>query len=237
MTEAQRLTCSGIARAQTCPGSLCIPWVNEPAGKAAHRGTAMHEYLAAYAECRESEHDEEWTDFCESANLSYLADIVGTPQEVAYSYCTWSDSARQLGQHLERAYPKVDNISTVLGTADLADPDMHWLADYKTGKNEPPPSSNPQLLTLGLSMSRVYDLVEPIKLELIYIRPTGYIQRVAEMVTQWDLDDWADELGKIMTRAKECRSKTVDSEEFLGYFEESTRGCRYCPGKKNCPIK
>lgn len=116
----------------------------------------------------------------------------------------------------------------VPGTADLILIDEDgglavW--DYKTGKTIlPEPEKNYQLLHLATMASELYaPWPDGVKVGLQFIRPDG------DVISHWGVIDWFD-LEQHRDKLRAALAAPLDE------YNPGPIQCKYCPGKKHCPI-
>lgn len=232
----RRISASKLPIVMECPGSMALPWVTEPAGEPAERGSAIHAFLAAVGSVgREAALDQvpaEYLEACEEIDLDRLPTHLAA--EVAYALDLVTGKARELGRDLGRAYPETSE-TEIVGTADLVglDADCVHVYDYKTGWSEQAPAGQHwQLIGLAVMAARAIG-ADSARIGVIQLRDGRSWWDVAE------LDAIA--LDAAFLRLQQMREKALVAETQVadGRVPDLRTGphCRYCPAALSCPAQ
>lgn len=266
MIRLPQITGSKLHRAWKCPASRLLPQnVNQAREDATEpargRGKVVHRYLervrAAGMAQALAEVPPDLVLLCKALDIDKLPTHLAT--EVAYAY-NWRDrTARELGRNLDHrdyALLGVDFESEIPLTVDISGWAMLWVpgpvqpdgttsqvqvrraysGDYKTGHTHyPRPKSFAQTL-LGSLCAALTMGCDDAFAELIYIHDDGDSHAVRDLVDEWDLVAFQDELEAL----------GGSWEELEGVYAKLGGGglakaegpqCDYCPGFKDCSAK
>jgi hypothetical protein len=233
-------TGSGVEREINCRASGVLPRVWSDSADATARGTELHGHLervnngTPVAESLDMV-DPKYRGACEAVDLDELKGDLALSPEVTLVYNPFTDSARILGQSLERDYTGVSDDEIPM-TLDLVGVNLAAgvgaVRDFKSGWSKLTPTRrNWQILGGSLSLARVYDL-DLVDGQLIHLRDGVSIRRDPATFTASDFA--AAELRIFADR------KAADRARFAaGGYVEPTEGswCRYCPSAWSCPAK
>lgn len=235
-------TGSGTERTVNCRASSVLPKVYREGGPDAEQGRAIHAYLESLAGGATPDDSllvvaEEYRTACAELDIASLGADLKLSAEVSLVYCPATDTARVLGQALDRDYSTVgpDEIPMTLDLVgvDLAN-HRGMVEDYKSGHGPVAPARrNWQLLGGALALSRAYDLDE-VDAAILFTRPGETVRRSKATYTAADLMGAASHLRIVAERAD------ADRETYAaGRHVEPTEGpwCRYCPSFYACPAK
>lgn len=235
---------SGLARALLCAPSAASPGGVNVLNEYADRGTGAHDFLTnvqKYGREKALElvpADAEWTALCEAIDLESLPpmSLSASAAEVAFRYNLTTDTAKEVGRNIGRAYPPGKLNDDVDGTIDylslLADGETVFIVDWKFGRGWVPRArDNAQLKFAALAACRAYGRS----------RAQVAITRISEDGTPWndkavfeafDLDSFADDLKALHTRVVQLRAEIQ-----AGAVPAVTMGphCKYCPAQRYCP--
>lgn len=241
MSRGHVATGSGIERAMSCDAASVLPRVWSESSTYAQRGTAIHDHLWRLAKDGLTVDEslalvaEDHRAAAATIDVDALADDLTLSPEVALAYRPADDTARLIGQGLERDYSTVA-LDEIPLTIDLAGKrqDHGVVRDYKTGhRNVSRAGVNWQMVGAALAVSRAFDLDE-IEAEVIYVRPGRDVYRDTAHLSGLDLAGAAAELRALMPRVERNRARLANGEHV-----EPTEGdwCTYCPSKWACPAK
>lgn len=233
----RRPTGSKLELAIACPGAFALPWVDEPVGAPALRGTVIHAYLEDVANHGEDvaigNAPEESRPFLRSIDLERLKHHTTLQPEAAIAYDWRARTARLLGYGLGRAYPSLVDTEIpftidLLGVAESA----VKVSDYKTGRTRyPSPDKFAQTMLGALGASRLFDRDRAI-VELTYIDSAGEVSFDSAEVDGWDLDAFADLVEQTMSAVIEAQASETPDVRPGDHCREL-----YCPAYRTCPSK
>ena len=225
---------SYLPRVVPCPASHALPQEPEEKGAAAHRGTAIHAYLAAVSKVgRDAALEQvpaEYLEECEAIPVERLPTNLAA--EVTFALDLGAGTARELGRDLGRDYSGALSHELV-GTADLvgiAD-DCVTVLDYKSGwSRQPPAGEHWQLLALAVAGARAYG-VSNARVGIITLHDGRSHYDMADL-DALDLDAALDGLRAMAGRIDSARADVA-----AGRQPQTHPGawCRYCPAWKSCP--
>lgn len=235
-------TGSGLERFVSCRASSVLPRVWADSSDDAARGTELHGHLERISNGTDPAESLEMVDprhrgACEAVDLEALTEDLALSAEVALVYNPYTDTARVLGQSLDRDYSGVADDEVPL-TMDLVGVDQvagrGAVRDWKSGwARLAPTRRNWQMLGGALALARAYDLDE-VDAQLIYLREGVSIRRDAAVFTAADFAIAAGELRIAASRAEADRALYA-----AGGHVEPTEGswCKHCPSQWSCPAK
>lgn len=231
-------TGSATPRVMACPASAVLPQVSH-AGKYAKHGLAVHEYAQWVKRIGKDEAlakiEEEYRDFCESLDVEQLPDDENAHAEVSFAYNIETDSGRELGRDLGRAYPATEETEIPM-TLDLvsAPPGLDHVIiwDYKSG-NAPSAKDNWQLKIGALAACRAYKR-SCAKVAIARIGFNGSISYDWEELDAFELDLAAKDLQVLGKRILGARALYAG-----GATVNVSTGphCKYCPALAYCPAQ
>ena len=229
------LTASRLELAATCPGSQAHDHV-QTTSKAAERGTAIHEYIAALLQDEERllPSDHESAALCRKLDQRELLDAARPNvystlyTELPLYFCPNSGEAGVLEGAHHRDYSGAPELS-IPGTADVvAVEDLRvTVTDWKTGGAELPHlADNHQLRFLGLAAARAFGRDEAV-IQTGRIGTDGSVDLLAYTLESEELTATEVELARIAHRVEKAR---------LGepVYREGSH-CRHCPALPHCP--
>lgn len=236
---------SSLERINLCPPSAVLPPVDdllEPKPDAKF-GISGHRFLCDVPKIGRDEallaiEDESVRAACEVLDLEQLpVDGVAYAAEVAFAYNPTTDSARELGRDLDRAYDGL-RPGEIPGTADVvgltADGEGVVIYDYKFGRRGATAAErNLQLALLALAACRAYGR----KRAHVAIINLWDTERPTFDRCDWDalvLDMWADEIRNLLEAVEQTRA--IWRGETDGASLALTVGdhCRYCHARRRC---
>lgn len=235
-------TGSGVERAVNCAASNVLPRAWADTGADAARGIELHGHLERIGNGTDPAESLEMVDgryrgACEAVDLEALTEDLELSPEVTLVYNPFTDTARILGQSLERDYSGVTDEEIPM-TLDLVGVNLAEgrgaVRDYKSGwARISPTRRNWQMLGGSLALSRVYDL-DVVDAQLIYLREGVSIRRDPAIFTPADFAVAAGDLRIFADRAAADRARYARGEHV-----EPTEGswCKYCPSLWCCPAK
>jgi len=244
VTPRYMFSASETDRVFACPASAVLPHVFEESPHA-RLGTILHAYLEAVArDGRDRALDavpDEHRDAAAALTLDGLPlDSAGWVAELAVAWDWTTDTARELGRGVGRAYETVLH-TEIPGTADVVGlaSDAVVVLDYKTGYGSlPPAGASGQLRTLALALCRLYGRDRAI---------VGYLRPGRDGVPAWcdraeldalDIDGHGiavkRHVADLFEAAEHGDGPDGDSP---GRFVPTVLGrhCRYCPALRVCP--
>ena len=234
------VTGSGLERFMACRASAVLPRVYTESSTYAERGTAVHAHLERLANGVELAASlalapEEHRAACEAVDLPALREDLRLSPEVAFAYNPVTDTARVLGQSLERDYSSVteDEIPLTMDVAGLAG-GVGIVRDYKTGHGYVRRTSgNWQMRGGAIAVARAFDL-DQVDAQLVFVRDGRPVARDRAGFDAFGLAEISAELHAAWLRAKADRLAHAAGEHI-----PATEGswCRYCPSAWSCPAK
>lgn len=229
---------------QNCDASLTLPHAEE-VSEAAERGTAGHRFL----ELELTEGREAAVAFAETVTdeqkkwLKHLSisSVLPTPREyraeTAIAYDWHQDTARVLTRNGHRDYGPLGE-TEIAGTVDvyaLVKKFALYVGDYKfrRGDHGIPAPKNPQLRAYALFAARLFKRSN-VTAELIYIDESGEATYDTVELDEFDLEEIAADLRKLMRHAISVR-QSYES----GVQPVATLGdwCTFCPSLRFCPAQ
>jgi hypothetical protein len=233
-------TGSGIERVVNCAASVVLPKVWLASSVYAARGTEVHAYLERISNGTPAADSlllvaDEHRGAAEAVDLPPLAEDLRLSPEVAFAYNPVTDTARVLGQSLERDYSAIteDEWPLTIDIAGLAG-GTGIVRDWKTGWSKLPRTGrNWQMRGAALAVARAFDL-DQVDAQLIYLRENKAAWRDRAGFDAFELAGIAAELRAVHARAQADRAAYA-----AGAHVEPTEGswCRYCPSWSSCPAK
>ena len=240
MTIEPITTGSGIERTVACRASAVLPRVWRASTSYAARGTEVHAYLERISNGMPAADSlvlvaEEHRAACEAIDLPPLAEDLALSAEVALAYNPVANTARVLGQSLERDYRSIepDEIPLTIDVAGLAG-DTGIVRDYKTGWSKLARTrGNWQMRGAAIAIARAFDR-DQVDAQLIYLREGKVAWRDRAGFDAFELAGIAAELRITHERVIADRALAA-----AGGYVEPTQGpwCRYCPSWSSCPAQ
>lgn len=247
---------STVTRAVTCPPSLALPQITEPAGEAAAGGTAMGEFLqrvtavgrdAALAEVKD---DADRAVFAQIQTDTLPLHAPGGKHERAVAYDPWSGEVLSLGFNIGRAYKDaewckahgVDRTRHIVMSLDYDWPDVahkgkHNVCDWKRGQgawlNTPLAANNWQAKLGAMVMARLTG-AEVVQSWIVRVNENGFV-------------DWSDSIvmDELDVMAAEAQFRGLldhvrrvwEDVRVHGKVPDVTTGrhCLHCKAHKACP--
>jgi hypothetical protein len=235
-------TGSGLEREINCRAATVLPRNWSDSSTDAARGTELHNHLERVNLGTPPTESLDMVDpkhrgACEAVDLDALKGDLALSPEVTLVYNPFTDTARVLGQSLERDYSGVTEDEVPM-TLDLVGVNLQAgvgaVRDFKSGWGKLTPAlRNWQILGGSLALARVYDL-DTVDGQLIHLRDGVSIRRDSASFTAADFAVAAGELRIFADR------KAADRARFAaGEYIEPTEGswCKYCPSAWTCPAK
>lgn len=223
-----RLTASRLARAEACPPSVALPQIERPSDHA-EAGRARHAYCQLApeigSEAALAQLPAEHRDACAAIDPAWIPE---GHREVSYAWDPDTDTAREIGRGLSRAYPDIG--SAIVGTADVVSTGGTHVYDYKTRRSSAGGAGDSlQLAFLALCASRVHG-VDDVSVTHIYLDEGG--RRDTVVLGADDHDRTADRVRRIVARVE-----TASLVVAAGAQPSVTTGahCRWCSA--DCPAK
>jgi hypothetical protein len=224
-----------------CLGSDILPHTDceHPARE---HGSAVHAFLASVVEVGRDEAllsvPAEYREVCEAFEVDRLP-LAGMAAEVAFAYDVATDTARELGRNIGRAYPADLKPTEIPGSLDLLglheDGESVVVLDHKTGRGRVRgPAKNGQLRLGALAACRAYGRSRAV-VGIVHI-PEG-----PAPWTEWaeidamDLDSWAVEVQQTFERLTAERALYAERQQ-LPTITEGPH-CEHCPAFNFCPAK
>jgi hypothetical protein len=235
-------TGSGLERFISCRASTVLPRVWAETSEHAARGTELHAHLERISNGTDPAEslemvDARYREACAAVDLDAIADDLALSPEVTLVYNPFTDTARVLGQGLERDYSGVSDDEVPM-TLDLVGVDLEAargaVSDWKSGwATLAPTRRNWQMVGGSLALARAFDLDE-VDAQLIYVREGVSIRRDQATFEAADLAAAAGEVKIAANRAAADRARAARGEHV-----EPTEGswCKYCPSQWSCPAK
>lgn len=233
-------TGSGIERTVECRGSSVLPRMYRAGGQWARRGLSLHAYLERIASGMPAADslllvDEEHRPAAEAIDLPPLAEDLRLSPEVAFAYSPVTDTARLLGQSLERDYSSITEDEWPL-TIDIAGltTTAGIVRDWKTGHTKLARTrGNWQMRGAAIAVARTFERDE-VDAQLIYLREGRPVWRDRASFDAFELAGIAAELGATHDRVRRDREAYA-----AGRDVPTAEGpwCRYCPSWGACPAK
>lgn len=234
------VTGSGLERFMACRASAVLPRVYAESSTYAERGTAVHAHLERLANGVELAASlalapEEHRAACEAVDLPALREDLRLSAEVAFAYNPVTDTARVIGQSLERDYSSItaDEIPLTMDVAGMAG-GVGIVRDYKTGHGYVRRTSNNWQMRGGaIAVARAFDL-DQVDAQLVFVRDGRPVARDRAGFDAFGLAEISAELQAAWERAKADRAAHAAGEHI-----PATEGswCRYCPSAWSCPAK
>jgi hypothetical protein len=248
-------TGSKLHRVWKCPASAILPhdvndFEEERTAPPREHGKVVHRFLEQVRkvgfEVALAEVPEDAQPLCKALDIDQLPTHCAT--EVAYAYNWRTRKARELGRNLgHRNYHLLPNPPTddeipctldVVGVAEMVEAGATrrparraYVGDYKRGHTTyPRPADYAQTLLGGLCARSALE-ADDVVLELIYIHDDGGHHQVRDLVDEWTLDVFADQLEELYTRLEALEA------DYRGGRGVPTRvgvHCTHCPAIKQC---
>jgi hypothetical protein len=212
------ITASKLELVERCPGSITLPWTDEPnaysdAGNERH---AADEHAIGSGDVPDV-YRERWPEVTQwFAEVSYACDV--------------SDgTSRYLGTGLHRAYGQLAPFE-IAGTLDVEGrgPGLLVVIDKKSFEAVTPAAANPQLRFCALAAARAWP-AEHIEVAINH-ELTGL--DVASVDPVFDLDVIQHDVRQLLIRSAGVRAaaRAGHPVEF-----QTGRWCRWCPAFHSCP--
>lgn len=235
-----KLTASGLGRAEQCIASTVLPQTRNVGDRYATRGTVFHAFLAdVNAHGREKALElapAQWREQLALVELDGLpVDPAAYAAEVAFAYCSATDTARELGRGLSReeAYALARPEEDIVGTCDVVGltETSVVLPDYKSGWTDYGPLEDfLQLLAYAVMAARAYGKDEA-EIGLIRIREDGSSYWQKATLDAFALDEAAARLRGLSERVAAARALGTSSAVVEGEH------CKHCSAFAYCPAK
>lgn len=246
---------SKFHRTWKCPASAVLPHdfdelAEETTEPARDKGKAIHRYLELVHTVGEAEAiaavPENVRTLCLALDIASMP--VHCATEVVFAYDWRTRKSRELGRNLgHRDYHTLPNPPTddeipstidVVGQAQFTRGDAlvnrGYIADYKSGHTKyPRPGQFGQTLLGGLSARSLLG-VEDVVLELIHIHADGDHHIYRDVVDEWTLDAFADEVEVVMGSLPQLDQLYRSG---VGLPMREGRHCDYCHAYKHCDAK
>lgn len=237
-------TGSAFGRFLACRASSVLPRAWSTSSEDAESGLAVHAHLERLAHGVDLDESlaqapEEHRATCAAVDVEALAGDLELAPEVTLAYHPGTDTARVVGQGLDRDYSSVAEDELPM-TLDLVGVDLEarrgTVKDYKSGGGAafhvPPAAENWQIKGGSLALARAYDLDE-VDGELLFTAG-GRIRRDRAVFGATDLLLAAAEMREGFERALRDREAFARGEHI-----EPTTGphCRFCPCAWSCPAR
>lgn len=235
-------TGSGAERFLQCRASSVLPRVWSASTAGATRGQETHGHLErvsngmAPADSLDAV-DPKYRGAVEAVDLDALGGDLALAAEVALAYSPETDTARVIGQSLERDYSTVrdDEIPMTLDIVGVRHAEsLGIVRDWKSGwQRLAPTKRNAQMFGGSLAVARAFD-VDVVDAQLVYLRDGTSIRRDRHRFEPAELAVVAAEIAQAWTRALADRERFAHGEHI-----EPTEGswCSYCPSRWHCPAK
>lgn len=212
------ISSSKISLAAACPGSLTLPWSDAPTALT-EAGTSRHseDETAINAGDVPEEYTDRWP------GLTWRA-------EVAYAYDVATDTARELGVGVNRAYGTLTPFD-VPGTIDAEGrgPGLLVVVDKKGFEKQEPAAVHRQVRFLALAAQRA----QPADRVIVAIRPELGAMDVADLDPVFDLRETAHQVKQLLLDTAKLRSDVRDGIREPVFTVG--RHCRWCPAFERCP--
>lgn len=229
-------TASRLQLALACSGSQALGQV-DTAWAAGEAGNERHDVLSRLVEGAEqrdvSESVKDWLMGLDESE--HLAPLLGAKPEVTLAWDYVRDTARVLGQRLERAY-SMATAAEYVGTADylrVAD-GRAWVVDLKTGQGDVPhPSRNAQLRMLALAACRAHG-VSSARIGILHAPEGRTAWWTWADVDAFELEVIASDLRRLAERIGYSRRDVAQGRTPYLVLGEH---CAYCPARHSCPAR
>jgi len=233
---------SAIERAKRCALSVALPHANHQT-EWTERGTVLHEFLEAVVnfdrETALAAMPDEYREACENLNLEGLDAQLSLGAEIAFAYNLETDTCRELGRGVGRAYDTVgiDEVPCtldVVGVRKISDITRGFYADWKSGWRARKIAGNDQIAFGALCISRAYDC-DVVDGQLIHVHEDlpPYVQRI--VYERWELDFYRDELREHHARWKALRARVLGGDMPREY--STGPWCDGCSAREFCPAQ
>lgn len=227
---------SKLGLLERCPAAGALPSVWQESTDDQAAGTARHRYLQRAGELgreaalAEVPADASWRNQVLGIDVTELP--VGR-YELAYAYDTATDTARCLGQWIDRAYETT--AAEVSGTLDLvATVDGRTLVvDFKGMEEVEPAASNLQLGFYALCVARTEGLDE-VDVAIVYIGHSGDLRWDRATLGAFELEAIAARVRAVVARITAARRLVVSGQ--LPDFSTGLH-CKRCPSLPLCPAQ
>lgn len=236
-------TFSVVGRAVACPASAALPQIKTD-NVFARDGRGRHAFVSRFVnlgrDAALADVSPEQRAECEAMQLETLLGFFagcGTVRsEVAFAYDPETDTARELGENIERKYEEggADMESEICGALDLharvlGDDEVRIVDMKGRGKGDPW-----QLKAQAIAVARHYG-VDRVTAIFAHHQPDGsFTWDDIATYEALDLDEIAAELRHMKARVTEARAH-INSGHAPDVFEGD--GCTYCPALRYCPAK
>jgi len=224
---------------ETCAAAGALPsvWTESTDDQAA--GTARHRYLQRAGELgREAALAEVPAD-ASWRNQVLGIDVTELPTgryEIAYAYDTATDTARELGQWIDRAYEVT--ATEVSGTADLVAPPTadrpRWLViDFKGFEEVEAAERNFQLGSYALCVAR-HEGLDEVDVAIVYVGHSGDLRWDRATLGAFELEAVAARVRAVVARVHAARATLA-----AGQLPDFSTGlhCKRCPSLPLCPAQ
>ena len=234
---------SAIERGIRCSSSVALPHANHESPWTL-RGTAIHSFLEAVSatdrETALAATPEEYREICDALDLTGLDAQLSLASEVAFAYDLETDTARELGRGIGRAYNDVRETEIpctldVVGVRDLPSGIRRgFYCDYKSGWLNRRIDDVTQIDFGALCVARAYgcDLVEG-QLAHVHEDFAPWVQR--KVIEGWELDAFASlvrERAVEWSKLREAYKSGVMPRDF-----NTGPWCELCPAREWCPAQ
>jgi len=211
------ITFSKLELVDRCPGSITLPWIDEP-NEWSDGGNARHE--ADEADIQAGLIPEAYTDAF--PGLSWRS-------EVSYAYDTSDGTSRELGVGIKRAYGELRPFE-IAGTLDVEGrgPTTLVVIDKKSYEAVTPPARNLQVRSCALAAARA----RPADRVVVGINHELTGLQTAELDPVFDLDVIAHDVRALLVRSAATRA-TARAGQPVEF--RAGRWCRWCPAFHSCP--
>jgi hypothetical protein len=211
------ITFSKLELVDRCPGSITLPWIDEP-NEYSDAGNARHE--ADEADIQAGIIPEVYDQAFPGLNWR---------SEVSYAYDTSDGTARELGVGIKRAYGDLRPFE-IAGTLDVEGrrPGVLVVIDRKSYEAVTPPAQNLQVRSCALAAARA----RPADRVVVGINHELTGLQTAELDPVFDLDVIAHDVRALLVRSAATRAAARAGQpvEF-----RTGRWCRWCPAFHSCP--
>lgn len=229
-------TASKLDLLERCPAAGALPSIWQESTDDQVAGTGRHRYLQRAGELgrdaalAEVPADAPWRSQVVGIDV---AELPPGRYEIAYAYDTATDTARLLGQWIDRAYQTT--ATEVSGTLDLvADVDGRTLVvDFKGFEEVDAASSNLQLGFYALCVARTEGLDE-IDVAIVYVGHSGDLRWDRATLGAFELEAVAGRVRSLVERITAARRLVV-----AGQLPDFSTGlhCKRCPSLPLCPAQ
>jgi len=207
-----------------------------------HHGSLVHEFLyhaktAGREKALAGIEDDEFRAKMAAVDLNQIP--LGVQGEISIAWDVQADTARVLGQKLNRDYSKALPGEIVItldlaGQSDGAGDRIAIGADYKTGNWVGEVKDNWQARFGSLAIARVVD-ADSAHFSMLYLSRTGQWSEESATFDAFDLSDFADQLRALVKRIEDARRRYEETKEIPPLHIGDH--CTHCDSLRFCPAQ